>query len=514
MNSQQQIDPTNVLIFLNCCIPLDEQLQLCHLTIVNGIIRKINVIPTNDADDAENDNSIGTATSRFDQSSFGKVSKTTIAAAAADSIDSFLVESLMLEHDELNIDLNDDVITTFECAGNILCPGFIDLQINGAFGVDFSNPNLTRQQVLTVASQLTQYGVTHFCPTLVSTSKDVYATLLHDILGPLCQSDQSGDFPPPTDRATLLGIHLEGPFFARSKRGAHGLEFIQDEIMQQDSIWTMYNFHEMAGDCDKEGGGQQRQPQNGVKIVTLAPELPGVERYEIIQSLKKKYGIVVSMGHTNATLQEGIKAVQNGAGLITHLFNAMRPFHHREPGLLGLLSMYPPCRQQQQQHQQQEGGYGMAKRRTTTGREHELFYSIIADGLHSHPTSIQMAYTLSKNVVLVTDGIAAMGLKDGQHALGEEEVMVLRGKATIRGTDTLAGSVATMDSCIRSFQKFTGCSVYEALKAATENPARVLNLEDELGRIQVGRRADFVILDKDLIVQRTIIGGNIVHQHE
>lgn len=536
---QQQPEPrTKFLIFLNCFIPLDGKLQLCHLTIKDEYIDYIHVI-SNEIDydstcsstDTTRNSTTSSSVRSFDQSSFGKVS-----SSSQTTCDSFLIP-LIFHHqpDTQNHIHKNYQITTFECAGNILSPGFIDLQINGAFGIDFSsNPNnnhhnknnnsLTQQDVLFVASQLTQYGVTHFCPTLVSSSTDTYHVLLHDIFGPLCRNDRND---PPKDRATLLGMHLEGPFFARSKRGAHGLEFIVDEIIGQEDhvFWTTYGLENMQDLCCSSGlgcggcgGGGGCGDCGGsckeiIKIVTLAPELPGVERYEIIQTLTKN-GIVVSMGHTNATLQEGIQAVQNGARLITHLFNAMRPFHHREPGLLGLLSLMDdktppslPRRRQQQEEQQQEEGM-------ICNDGEELFYSIIADGLHCHPTSIQMAYKLSKNVILVTDGIAAMGLTDGEHSLGGEDVTVRLGKATIRGTDTLAGSVASMDSCIRSFWKFTGCSVSQVLKAVTENPARVLDLQEELGRIQVGRRADLVILDQELNVRRTIIAGSIVYEND
>mmetsp|Transcript_8397 Transcript_8397/g.15847 ORF Transcript_8397/g.15847 Transcript_8397/m.15847 type:complete len:474 (+) Transcript_8397:2624-4045(+) len=469
-HQQEEEETQNIVIFLNCFIPLDGKLQLCHLTVKDGIFENINVLFNNNKtnDDLEAGYDGNRDESRIDPPSFGTLSKTT---------------------QQQNDDSNTYHVTTFECAGNILCPGFIDIQINGAFGVDFSNPHLTPQQVLSVATQLPQYGVTHFCPTLVSSFADTYKILIHDILTPLCQLDQS---QPPTNRSTVLGVHAEGPFFAPSKRGAHRMDCIKDQI-QQHSIVTTYGLEDIK-DVD------YFYEECGIKIVTLAPELPGVEQYETIQTLKK-HGIVVSMGHTNATLQEGIQAVQNGACLITHLFNAMRPFHHREPGLLGLLSMYPPSSQEQDKVNKRDRP------------PHELFYSIIADGLHSHPTTIQMAYNLSQNVILVTDGIAAMGLHDGEHSLGEEDVIVLNGKATIRGTDTLAGSVASMDSCIRSFQKFTNCSVYEAIKAATENPANVLGLGKELGMIKVGRRADFVILDQELKVRRTIIAGNVVYEN-
>jgi len=237
----------------------------------------------------------------------------------------------------------------------------------------------------------------------------------------------------------------------------------------------------------------------------------------MIESLSMDSGVVVSMGHSDATWSEGVAAVHHGASMITHLFNAMRPFHHREPGLLGLLLPRTHDHVVHVEKEQEWNGknhHQFQHHDCHHGGQNGIYYSIIADGLHSHPTSIQMAYTLSKNVILVTDAISAMGLKDGIHSLGDEPVTVYNGKATIQGPDVLAGSVASMDSCIRSFQKFTGCSAYEALKTVTENPARALNRYGELGVLAVGKRADFVILDEAFHVCRTVIGGSFVYEQD
>jgi N-acetylglucosamine-6-phosphate deacetylase len=419
------------VIFSNCFLPKDGKLRHCRVTVKDTRTEKIELVS-----DAEYGQIIFSET-------FGNSSTT---------------------NDESKV----DEITTFECAGHILSPGFIDIQLNGCFGVDFSNPSLMKEDILRVATHLLRFGVTCFCPTMVSSSKESYAKLI-PLIGGLCLEDRSST--KPVDRASLWGMHLEGPFFSASKRGAHEAQCIIEEV-KVNSLSDVYD----------RGVGELFNA--GVAITTLAPELPGA-----INQIRDlcKHGIIVSMGHTDATINDGLKAIKNGASLITHLFNAMRPFHHREPGLLGVL-----C----------------------SDEKDEIYYSIIADGLHSHPTSVKMAYAISKNVVLVTDAMSALGLGDGEHSLGAEKVTVKNSKAVISGTDTLAGSVASMDSCVRSFHKFTGCSIYEALKAATENPARVLKQNTGLGVITVGRPADFVILDSELNVLRTIVAGSVVFSND
>jgi N-acetylglucosamine-6-phosphate deacetylase len=361
--------------------------------------------------------------------------------------------------------------TILDCGGNILSPGFIDIQINGAFGVDFSSEKTTKEDVFRVARGLSKHGVTHFCPTLISCSKDTYKKMI-PMLGSICHQD--GKLMVSERRAKILGLHLEGPFFCAAKRGAHHLENIVEE-MSNAIVSETYGFN------------STELKKLGVCIVTLAPELDGASN--AIQDFIKT-GITVAMGHTNASLEQGIIAKAKGATLITHLFNAMKAFHHREPGLLGLLQT------------------------NESKQENDLFYSIIADGLHSHPTSVKMAYAMSKNAILITDAMSALDLGDGQHTLGDSTIHVKGNSATVAGTDTLAGSIVSMDSCIRSFVKFTSCSIVEALNAATYNPARVLGIERSIGSIEEGFIADLVLLDEKLNVMKTFSSGHVIYSSD
>ena len=381
-------------------------------------------------------------------------------------------------------------IDKVDCGGNILSPGFIDAQINGYLGVDFSDAaTITADRVKMVAKRIVSTGVTSFSPTLISCSSEEYAHIL-PIIGPLCCGGGKGDEPNNinnnnnkygTDEndyvaANILGLHLEGPFFAPSKAGAHPKQHIRDPIEGMESVEETY-------------GSANLREDYGVATVTLAPERDGA--MEIIRTLSKQ-GIVVSMGHTDATLGDGQKAMDNGVTLITHMFNAMKPFHHREPALLGLVA-------------EQSGG-GMDHENTSNNEE--LYFSLISDGIHAHPTAVRLAHSLCPDrAILITDAMSAMGLGDGEHSLGDTRVLVKGMRATVAGTDTLAGSVASMDVCIRSYRTYTQCSTEQALKAATLHPAKVLGIHEKKGRLKVGADADLVLLDDALNVLKTWVGG-------
>jgi N-acetylglucosamine-6-phosphate deacetylase len=360
-----------------------------------------------------------------------------------------------------------------DCGGNILSPGFIDLQINGYLGVDFSDAaTITADRVKMVAKRIVSTGVTSFSPTLISSSPEEYSRIL-PVLGPLCGGNGGGD----CGSANVLGLHLEGPFFAPSKAGAHPKQHIRDPLEGMKSVQETYGTANLREDL-------------GVATVTLAPERDGA--MEVIQTLSKQ-GLVVSMGHTDASLQDGQEAMARGATLITHMFNAMKPFHHREPALLGLVA-------------EQSGG------RIHVGDvnscEKRLYFSIIADGIHAHATAVRLAHSLCPDrAVLITDAMCAMGLGDGEHSLGDTHVVVRGMEATVAGTDILAGSVASMDFCIQSYKEHTYCTTQEALKAATLHPAEVLGIQSKKGRIKIGADADLVLLDDALHVLNTWVGG-------
>ncbi|KAK6632113.1 hypothetical protein RUM44_007143 [Polyplax serrata] len=348
-----------------------------------------------------------------------------------------------------------------DCSGALICPGFIDIQINGGFGIDFSqSKSITSNDVERVAKGILAHGVTSFCPTLVTSPVEIYDKVL-----PIIKKRKGGKHG-----ATILGIHLEGPFISLQKKGAHSQSHIKAFDKGMNTLLDIY-------------GGL-----DNVSIVTLAPEISG--SMDVIKGLVDR-GIIVSLGHSEANLNQAEKAFECGASLITHLFNAMLPFHHRDPGLVGLLAS------------------------DIVQNERTIYFGIIADGVHTHPTALRMAHRIhSKGLIIVTDAISALGLDEGNHTIGQKSVEIKNGCAYISGTDTLCGSIATMNSSVKYFKKATGCSVVEALEAATLHPALALNIADKKGTLNFGSDADFLFLTPELDVISTWIAGECVYQSD
>ncbi|KAF4524689.1 hypothetical protein B566_EDAN009533 [Ephemera danica] len=221
---------------------------------------------------------------------------------------------------------------------------------------------------------------------------------------------------------------------------------------------------------------------DNISIITLAPELTHAK--VVVQELSNM-GITVSLGHSMGNLQDGEEAVRHGASFITHLFNAMLPFHHRDPGLVGLLTS------------------------DAVPAGHTVFYGIISDGIHTHPAALRIAHRTN---AAVTDAISALGLQEGTHHIGQMDVEVKENKAYVAGTTTLCGSIASMIECVRFFKEATGCSVVSALEAATLHPAQALGIADVKGTLAFGADADFVMLGEDLQVWSTWIAGEPVFQ--
>lgn len=349
-----------------------------------------------------------------------------------------------------------------DCEGAILAPGFIDLQINGAFGVDFSYDVVDEESAVRVLDKVSQgllaHGVTSYCPTVVTSPPSVYRRVLPNI------KRRGGG----SHGASVLGVHVEGPFMSKEKKGAHPEEHIAIPHMGMQTVKETY------------GPGF-----SNVSLITLAPELEN--SLEVVEGCVEA-GICVSVGHTKATLVQGEEAVRRGARMVTHLFNAMETFHHRDPGLVGLLA-------------------------SDKLGDHKVWYGIISDGVHTHPAAVRLAYkTNFESLVLVTDAILAMGFQDGRYRFGQQEIEVRGDKAFVAGTDTLTGSVATMQRSVVKFLKYSRCSVVEALEAASLHPAQVLGLEGKKGSLNYGADADFVLLqESDLTVLSTWIGGERVH---
>jgi N-acetylglucosamine-6-phosphate deacetylase len=274
---------------------------------------------------------------------------------------------------------------------------------------------------------------------------------LADAIEAGCAGTKTGD----DVQALPLGIHLEGPFLSHKRRGVHPPEYLVEptlEIFSQ--LWQAARGH--------------------VRMMTIAPELPGA--LDVIPEAARR-GVCVSIGHSDATTDAAAAGVRAGARHATHVFNAMRPLDHRDPGILGEV--------------------------LTNG---DITADIIADGIHLAPEIVKL-FLLAKGIehsVLITDAIAATGMPDGTYQLGPIEVEVKDGKCTKDGK--LAGSVLTMDGAIRNATKFSDWSLREAVRAATFNPAQAAGLRSQ-GKLAVGAEANGVALDSNGGVRKTMVRG-------
>jgi N-acetylglucosamine-6-phosphate deacetylase len=276
--------------------------------------------------------------------------------------------------------LTGDGDNVVDCHGQIISPGFIDIQLNGAYGVDFSNAGvisntnkaLSVQDIFLVAQRLVETGVTSFCPTMVSSSPETYRRNIPLAREARKQQQRQQKLSNGMHKrgASILGMHLEGPFFASSKRGAHDDQHIDTPVKGIVSVNQVYGLS-----TDSNGHDEHELPrQQDIDIVTLAPELDGACAAILALTTpdnKTSHSVVVSCGHTEATYEDGIEALSSGSTLLTHLYNAMNPFHHRMPGLVGLLSSEAKL-----------GEMGLKR----------PFYSMIVDGIHIHESAVSMAY--------------------------------------------------------------------------------------------------------------------------
>lgn len=334
---------------------------------------------------------------------------------------------------------------TVDMQGGILSPGWIDLQINGAFGCDFtSDPDSIWQ----VGSRLPESGVTGFLPTIITAGYETYQNAINTLKkGP----------PKGWQGARPLGWHFEGPFLNPEKKGAHNAAFLRSPEVSFVQNWTR---------------------ENGVWLVTMAPELdPDGETAARLLS----QGVVLSAGHTASSLADMQKAVDAGFTAVTHLYNAMTPLDHRNPGIIA-----------------------------ETFTNGKVFAGLIADGIHVHPRMIEIAWALitAQRMVLVTDAVGAMGFKPGTYEQGGLEIVVTEDAARLRN-GTLAGSVLRLDQALRNMMRFTNSSVEQILPALGANQARLLKMSDS-GQIKPGFRADLTAVDQNGDILLTMVDGKIL----
>ncbi len=329
----------------------------------------------------------------------------------------------------------------------IVVPGFVELQINAGFGHDLT---FEPESVTMLAEKLPSTGVTAFLATLITSPLEEYPQKLRTLAGAALEAKG----------AVVLGTHLEGPYLNPASKGAH------DPLLMREP--NMDELPMLLGD-------------GFTRLMTLAPELPGA--HELIAELCRR-GIVVSMGHSAATYEQAVEAMNRGVSYGTHLFNAMPAFHHRKPGLIGALLTHP------------------------------IPIGMIVDGLHLHPETVRLVYQVkgSAGITLVTDAMAALGMPPGRYVLGNQEVTVRPDGSARLADGTLAGSTLSMNRAVWNMVRFSGCTLAQAVEMASLTPAKVLGLESRKGRIAPGYDADLTVLGSSGEVLATVVAGEMVYK--
>jgi len=328
--------------------------------------------------------------------------------------------------------------------GRYLSPGFVDIHIHGAGNKDTMEG--TFEALNTISKTIAQHGTTTFLPT----------TMTVDVRDIRKAVEMAKDSQGKVEGANIGGVHLEGPFLSIDAIGAQNPNFVM-----KPSIET---FKEMVGDNI-----------HLIKNITIAPELEGAK--ELIPYLREN-GINVSMGHTKATYEEAMEGIRAGCNHSTHLFNAMTPFSHREPGVVGAIF------------------------------DTDISTETISDGIHVSYPSLRVAYRQKSpdRVLLVTDAMMACGMPDGVYTLGGQPVISKDGAARLE-SGALAGSILTMDKAVQNVYEHTDLALHEVIKMASYNGARFIGAEKSKGRIALGYDADLIIFGEDIAIEHVFIQG-------
>jgi N-acetylglucosamine-6-phosphate deacetylase len=354
-------------------------------------------------------------------------------------VEAALVDGVFVAGD---VEVADGLITAVGVAApggrGYAVPGFVDLQVNGFGGVDFLDADTSGYR--RAGDALLETGVTAYLPTLITSPEE-------QLLAAAREVPAAG-----ADRPRVLGLHLEGPFLSPNRLGTH------EASARRDPDVPLLERLLAAGP---------------VRLMTLAPELDGAD--VLIDELLAR-NVAVSLGHTDAIAAQANAAFDRGARSVTHVFNAMRPFLHRDPGIVG----------------------------AALARD-DVVVSIIRDGIHLAPETARTVWNAARGrVALITDAIAAAPRNDGPSSLGELDLQVHEG--AVRGPDgVLAGSVLTMIEAVRNLHAL-GVPIEDAVTAATLTPARLLG-DQELGRLDVGLPADVVVLNDRLEIDRVFVAG-------
>ena len=326
-----------------------------------------------------------------------------------------------------------------DAEGLLVLPGLVDIHSHGAAGEDFSDGN--PEGLKKILQYEKRCGITSYCPTSMTFPKERLRQIFASIKG--AQTE---------DGATVVGINMEGPFLDPAKKGAH----VEKWIAAPDVAFV----RELNQDAD-----------GLVRLVTLAPNMDGAE--EFIKEMHEE--VCISLGHTAADYDCASRAMKLGAHHVTHLYNAMQPFGHRAPGLIGAAMDDPEC-----------------------------MVELICDGYHIHPSAIRAAFRMfgPERVILISDSMRATGMENGTYELGGQEVTVQDRKAVLKD-GTLAGSATNLYGCMCKAVEF-GIPLEQAIMAVTANPARSIGIFDRVGSIRIGKQADLLLVSENLELKRVI----------
>jgi len=336
-----------------------------------------------------------------------------------------------------------------DAEGNYVSPGFVDIHIHGSSGFDTMDG--TFEAINAISKSVAMHGTTSFLPTTMTEDKNKIKNAIKNVF---YNKDR-------VEGAEILGVHMEGPFINPKQKGAQYDKFILKP--------TVENFTEICGEY-----------MNIVKLVTIAPEVDGA--LELIRYLKEK-NIVASVGHTDSTYDDVALGYKAGITHATHVFNAMKGFHHREVGTVGAVF------------------------------DLDISAEVIADGIHSVFPAIRTLLKIKgkEKVNLVTDAMMAANLRDGLYQLGGQDVYVKDGAARLK-SGVLAGSTLTLDKAIKNILSNTDLSLPESVALASYNSAKVIGADDRKGLIKEGYDADIVIFDENIEIKKTIVSGKIVYE--
>ena len=339
-------------------------------------------------------------------------------------------------------------VRVIDAGGLILLPGFIDVHVHGAVGADTMDAK--PESLQSMARFYAKHGVTGFLSTTLTASHEETIAALKTIKTAMSDS---------RDDAAILGCHLEGPYLNLEKSGAQNTQYIRRAEREEATAYL---------------------DMGVIRLISIAPEF--AENHWLIAECVQR-GITVSAAHTSATYAQMQDAIALGVTHATHTYNAMTGLHHREPGVLGAVMESSSVR-----------------------------CELIADNIHVHPAAMNVLWRAKgkDHLILITDSMMAAGMADGSYRLGDYAVTVADGKATL-ADGTLAGSISTMNRAVLNFMLATGEPLENIWQVMSLNPARAIHLAHRKGSIEIGKDADLVLVDANIDVRLTIVGGNVVY---